>query len=146
MIRLAGLFALLCTGLIFVGVVMLSVDDLYPLPDPWNPFAPLDPAAPETPLTGWKLARALADPALCRAALARGAAVAPAVADRAEGDQCHLRDAVALRLLSTAALAQVTVPCLLALRLLMWERHDLQPTAMRLLGSPVTRIAAFRCL
>lgn len=110
------------------------------VPAPYAPWQPLDPEAAPTLVTWVKLIRAGHDPVYCRAALAASRARAPAVPDRIDSAQCHIRDGVRLQALSAARLAPEAMRCELALRLYLWERHDLQTAARRLLGSRVAAI------
>lgn len=125
---------------LLAAAIFLGATARTPLPDNWNPTAPYDPAAAQTPLTGWKLGRAAANIDLCRAALARGGADATAIEDRVPRPACPLRDAVALERLGEVGLDPADIPCALALRLLAWVHHDLQPLALDILGAPVERL------
>lgn len=118
------------------------------VPPDYAPWLPLDPMASPNFVTPVKLMRTAANPALCRAALAQGAAQAPALPDRLHSDKCHVRRAVRLEALSRARLAPEAMRCSIALRLLMWERHALQPAARRHLGGDVAAIehyGAYSC-
>jgi len=110
------------------------------VPAPYAPWQPLNPEAAPNPVTWLKLLRAGRDTAYCRAALAASRARAPVVSDRAISAGCHIRDAVRLEALSTARLAPEAMRCEMALRLYMWERHELQAAARRTLGTDVAAI------
>ena len=133
---LAGLLNL---GLILGIGLLLAMRDT-PLPAHWDPTAPFDPRAPETLVSWFQFKRAAGSPALCRAALARGGATIAAIEDRELGPGCHIRDAVRLSGLGTMRLAPVTTRCEIALRMLVWARHDLTAAAARFLPSPVSEI------
>lgn len=113
------------------------------LPSEWSPFAPLDLAAPGTPVQRWKIARAEADGGLCRAAVASAGLRAPPQDDKVFGDHCSLIDSVSLERLGSARLAPVTLRCAVAMRLYLWEREVVQPAAARFFGEPVARILHF---
>lgn len=114
-----------------------------PLPDVWNPSTPLDPRARITPLTRWKLRQTTRDPAACYAALGLGGAEFRREEDKVESDICGIPNRVIVTRLSTAQMAPLDTRCGTALRLLMWERHSLQPYAKSLLGEGVRRIGHF---
>ena len=125
--------------------MMIRPEDV---PPDYAPWLPLDPMAAPNFVTPLKLMRTAGSPALCRAALMRGAARAPALPDRHQSEQCHVRRAVRLEALSRARLTPEAMRCSIALRLLMWERHALQPAARRHLGGEVAAIehyGAYSC-
>ena len=107
----------------------------------WNPFAPLELGAPDTVVQRWKLERALADPALCRAALARDGARLEAVADVVAADpRCGIAGHVRLAGLSRAELAPLSTACPTALLTHLWERRHLRPLAREIYGRELTGI------
>lgn len=137
-------------GGLFLPVVVLAfavTTLLYhphtPLPPEWNPTRPLDPKAPLTRITRWKLARTVADPQLCTAALGRIAASVVALPPQEQNNQCHIRNRVQLSDLATARVATLETRCDTALRLAMWEHHSLQIAAQALLGARISRIHHF---
>ena len=111
------------------------------VPPHWNPWAPLDVAEPPNWLSGHKLQRAAADPALCTAALAASTLEHTRVNDNDTGDGCGWQTAV--RVDDARFAPAFTLACRAALSLAMWERHALQPAALELLGQPVVRIEHF---
>lgn len=111
------------------------------LPDRYNPFAPLSIAERPTFLTGWKLSALDGEPGACFAALDAAGIGHQRIPDRATGAGCGFEDVARLR--------QTTVPwgdagppmtCPMIAALAVWERHDLQPAAERLLGARVARV------
>ena len=72
--------------------------------------------------------------------LGQAAEVTP-LDDREETNACGITGRVVLRGVGQAALGEVETACATALRLAMWERHDLQPLAQEIFGSSVARIA-----
>lgn len=130
----------------FLTVLLLAVPMMFrpeDVPLAFAPWHPLDPVAAPNFVTPLKLIRAGRRPALCRAALSRGGAIADALSDRTASASCHVRGAVRLDRLSHAALAPEATRCAIALRLLMWERHALQPASRAHLGASVARIEHF---
>lgn len=104
---------------------------------PWKPLRLDDPVGLAT---GFKFARASADPALCRAVLAEGRVRFVEEPDRASGG-CATRNTV--RLQSPAAPLSPAAPvmtCPEALAYAFWTRHAVQPAARAELGEPISRV------
>lgn len=104
-------------------------------------------ADPVTPVTYFKLRRAVADPAMCRVALA-DAGSASLMAPLLERDGCHIRNRVKLSTVGDASMRPIETACETALRLAMWERHGVQPAAQKHLGQAVTgirHIGSYNC-
>lgn len=113
-------------------------------PDRYNPFAPLDITAPPSLLTEWKLRRLKGDPQACFAALGTAGLDYQLVPDRETGEGCGFENVVRLRRSSVAwGAAGLPMTCPLVAALAVWERHDVQPAAERLLGSRVARVTHF---
>lgn len=108
------------------------------VPPHWNPWAPLDMAAPPNWLTRYKLDRTAADPALCSAALAGSTLEHTPLPDNDTGDGCGWEAAV--RVADARFAPAFTLTCSAALSLAMWERHALQPAAQTHFGQPVARV------
>lgn len=111
------------------------------LPSRYDPFAPLSIAERPTFLTEWKLRALKVAPEACFAALdAAGIAYTP-IPDRVTGEGCGFEAAARLKdpevLPGTRGLP---LSCPMIAALAIWERHDLQPAAERLLGSRVARV------
>lgn len=113
------------------------------IPDSWNPWAPLRIDAEPNLLTDFKLARAAADDAACRAALAQADMQYVAIPDRTTGPGCGFDNAVRVEDTSVAIGEPFSLSCRAALSLAMWERHALQQAAGAELGSRVTSIRHF---
>lgn len=126
------------TALCLVAVFLVFAPNT-PLPPEWNPRQPLRVSEPMSPLTSWKLAAALADPAQCLTALGPAAEFS-AEPDFEHSEQCHIRTQVKLTQIGAARLAEVATRCQIGLRLAMWMEHGIQPAARQRLGSTVTRL------
>lgn len=136
--------ALLCFigGGIALGVQQLLVHPDTPVPTAWNPYAPLRVKDPLTPLTQWKLTRALAQDATCLAALDTGAQ-AVRKPDLEDGPQCGITPQVTLSAAGGATLRPINTRCHTALRVAMWTQHSLQPAAAEIFGQPLAEITHF---
>ena len=112
-----------------------------PLPPAWNPTIPLKVSHDYSPFTRWKANRAGASLDSCITALDtfEGASLPPLV----ESDLCGISDRVRLKRVGGAALDSVETHCSVALRLALWERHDLQALAKETLGTAVTGLEHF---
>ena len=110
-----------------------------PLSMAWNPFTPLHVQSAVTPMTGWKLRRALGDADSCMAALETSATVSR-VPDLEESAVCHIRPQVTVRQVGAANLKPLNTRCQTALRMAMWEEHGIQPAAKRYFDQPVREI------
>ncbi|MEJ7688526.1 MAG: extensin family protein, partial [Variovorax sp.] len=85
--------------------------------------------------------QARSEPQRCLAALALGGLAYEQVPDRTTGEGCGFDNAVRLRRGSGLLLASpVVLSCGAALSFAMWERHALQPAAVRHLGAPLVSV------
>lgn len=109
-------------------------------PERFNPWAPLDVAAPPDWLTDFKLRRARSDPQRCQRTLAQTGMTYDALPDRTTGAGCGFENAVRLRATEVRLGAPLPLSCPMALSFFMWERHALQPAAQTLFGQRVTGI------
>jgi len=135
-----------CVGIV-TGLILAVTHPDSPLPDEWNPLDPLIVSAPETPLTIWKLRRALADPEDCVAALGAHAEVIPRVPFEVS-ESCHIRNRVEVSAIGQAGIDPIETTCATALRTAMWEHHSLQPRAREILGAKVAfirQIGSYNC-
>lgn len=133
--------------LLGAGVWQALVHPRSPLPVAWNPLAALDLSQPETPLTPWKLTRALADPALCLAALGTGATF-ERLADLEQSAQCHIRPQVVLQGTIAAKIMPLNTRCQTALRMAAWDRYGIQPAAQKHFGMgvrSVQHLSSYNC-
>ncbi|MEP5731291.1 MAG: extensin family protein [Sulfitobacter sp.] len=124
-----------------LGYVALTGPET-PLPDAWNPTKPLHVTHEYTPLTQWKLTRALNDRQACLAALGTGAQIT-SLPDFGASAQCHIKPQVRLSAVGQSSLNPVNTRCQTALRMAMWEHHGIQPAAQAHLGAAVGRVAHF---
>lgn len=104
---------------------------------PWKPLRLADPPGLATDA---KLARALADPAACRAVLRKGGVRFVESPPRREGD-CRQLDAVRLSGgVTPLSPAAPVMTCRQALSYAFWDRHSLRPAAQELLGEPLATV------
>ncbi len=136
---LRGVTAVVFVGLFGFSSYLAMVHPGTPLPNAWNPAAPLDILDPVTPITGWKLNRAAADIQSCTVAL-QGRASFQILGDFEESPQCHIRDRLSIGGVGQASFEKLETRCAVALRLAMWEQHTLQPAAMEHFGSRLAGI------
>jgi hypothetical protein len=125
---------------VYVGLVTI--------PERFNPWAPLDVAAPPNVLTSAKLARARSDPQRCLAALAQTGMRYSLLPDRVTGPGCGFDNAVLLREAGVRLGTPVSLSCPMALSFAMWERHALQPAAQLHTGqrvASVTHLGSYAC-
>jgi len=137
--RLAAFILLGAAGMYF-AVKQALFHPNTPLPRGWNPVLGLRVTDPVSPLTAWKLNRALDSRAACLAALETADTQYQKMPDLEQSENCRIRDRVRLTRVGTAHLAPVETTCAIALRLAMWEAHALRPAATQFLNQPVTQI------
>jgi hypothetical protein len=113
------------------------------IPDRWNPWAPLTIEEPLGWLTRFKLARASADPARCKATLAQAQLRYAPVPDRETGPGCRIENAVRIDATSAAVGEPFTLSCRGALSLALWDRHVVQPAARLHFDATVKRLEHF---
>lgn len=140
MMRITAFRLLVVLALLALAGAWLAQDRHWRVPDRWNPWAPLDLA--ETPgwLTRYKLGRLGREPALCKAVLATATMRFEAVPDRVSDTGCGWRNALRIRATTAAIGAPFVLSCESAVSLALWERHVLQPAALRHFGQPVVAI------
>jgi hypothetical protein len=122
--------------------VALSVGWLT-IPDRWNPAAPISIDDAPNFLTSIKLARLSSHPDRCRAALATSSVRYADVPDRRTDSGCGYANAVRVASTGRASVSPFTITCESAVALALWERHVLQPAAIRQFGEPVAAIEHF---
>jgi hypothetical protein len=127
---------LLLTGFAGLGFVALPGG---PVPTEWNPFEPLDIAAPASPLTRYKLARATQGEACLQVLEMADVEIAP-LPPFESSEQCHIRNRVELSSVRGVEIAPVETACATALRTALWVRHGLQPAAEEIFGTGIDRL------
>lgn len=127
-------FVIVCAALF--GVYRLVTLPDTPLPPAWNPLLPLAVFDPITPLTDWKLRRALATSQNCLASLSTGATAQP-LPDFVETPQCGITDQVLLSAVAGTRLDPLNTRCQTALRMALWVEHGVIPAAQKHFGQGV---------
>ena len=122
------------------GAVFGVASGRLPWPDEWNPWSPLRVEAAPNLLTRMKLQRLTGDPALCLAALDTAGFAFTPLPDAEAGTDCPLRNTVRLARTQVPLGGSLVMTCPAAVSLALWERHVVQPAALRHFGSPLARI------
>jgi hypothetical protein len=138
-----GVLLVLAGGL-FVGVWRGWV----PLPDDWNPWAPLDVRASPNLLTRFKLGRLQDDPELCDQVLKTSGLRVTHQADSPADAACPLRNTLRVQGADVGLSSSFLASCPLAVAFALFERHSLQPAAQAVFGQAVTRVdhlGSFAC-
>lgn len=124
-----------------LGALALIPAGVVRIPPAYDPFAPLDLAAPPNFLTGFKLDRLEREPAMCLQALADSALRHRRLPDRASEVGCPIANAVRVEGATvTMSPGPFAATCPLAAAWVLFEREVLQPAARRHLGQPVARV------
>lgn len=130
---------ILCVG----GLWIVAAAPNSPIPNDWNPYADLDPLAKPNALTAYKLARVGNHPKTCRALLQSAQVKFKPLPDKITSDKCGIKTQTRIAKLTTASIMDLDTRCDMALRLLMWEAHSVQPAAQDIFGQPATRLTHF---
>ncbi|WP_330565108.1 extensin family protein [Pseudomonas yamanorum] len=141
--KVLGVLLVLAGGLL-VGVWRGWV----PLPDDWNPWAPLDVRASPNLLTRFKLGRLQDDPALCDQVLKTSGLQVTHQADSPVDAACPLRNTLRVQGADVGLSSSFLASCPLAVAFALFERHSLQPAARAVFGQAVTRVdhlGSFAC-
>ncbi|WP_226478461.1 extensin family protein [Pseudomonas sp. MWU16-30323] len=141
--KVLGVLLVLASGLL-VGVWRGWV----PLPDDWNPWAPLDVRASPNLLTRFKLGRLQDDPALCDQVLKTSGLRVTHQADSPADAACPLRNTLRVQGAEVGLSSRFLATCPLAVAFALFERHSLQPAAQAVFGQAVTRVdhlGSFAC-
>jgi hypothetical protein len=142
-LKVVGVLLALAGGLL-VGVWRGWV----PLPDEWNPWAPLDVRASPNLLTRLKLGRLQDDPALCDQVLKTSGLRVTHQADSPADAACPLRNTLRVQGADVGLSSSFLASCPLAVAFALFERHSLQPAAQAVFGQAVTRVdhlGSFAC-
>ncbi len=126
-----------------MATLVASRAGLIDLPRRYDPFAL--PDLDETPhwLTPIQLKLVDADAENCSFALARTGLSARLLPSKGRGTSCEIESPVNLAKLSRATIRAEQTRCNIAARLYMWEKHVLQPTALRIFKEPIAEILHF---
>nr|WP_218167829.1 extensin family protein [Pseudomonas yamanorum] len=135
--------------LVLAGGVLVGVwRGWVPLPDDWNPWAPLDVRASPNLLTRFKLGRLQDDPALCDQVLKTSGLRVTHQADSPVDAACPLRNTLRVQGADVGLSSSFLASCPLAVAFALFERHSLQPAAQAVFGQAVTRVdhlGSFAC-
>ena len=112
-------------------------------PRAYDPLALPDLAHKPNFLTTWQMKLVDANPVDCALVLNRVNVSAVLKADKGTGGNCPVVGAIALEHLWKARLQAEDTRCAIAARLYLWERHVVQPAAVRILGEPIAEILHF---
>ncbi|MGZ9707631.1 extensin-like domain-containing protein [Pseudomonas sp. GNP013] len=119
-----------------------------PLPNQWNPWAPLDVRDTPNLLTRFKLGRLQDDPALCDQVLQTSGLRVSHQADSPADIACPLRNVLRVQGAQVTLSSSFLASCPLAVAFALFERHSLQPAAQAVFGQAVTRVdhlGSFAC-
>ncbi|MGI4730193.1 MAG: extensin family protein [Janthinobacterium lividum] len=142
--RIARLAWIAFVGVLIAGLVQWLLAR-HSLADEDLPWTRLDLSAPVGMSTGRKLALLAGDAPLCRALLREADVRFGVLPDRPQGPGCGWTGAVRL---ASPARPRVVLTCQLAAAFEVWMRQMVQPAAVELLGSRVTRVddlGSFAC-
>lgn len=133
-------FTLLIAFASLVAAVVGFQQSWYTIPDRLNPFAPLRIADEPNLLTGFKLRRVGLDAGLCRSVLADSDFQFTPLPDRETGPGCGFENAVTVQRSSVRLSSTAPMSCRSAVSLAMWEKHVVEPAAVRHFRQPLARI------
>jgi hypothetical protein len=135
--------------LLLAGAVALGAwRGWLPLPNQWNPWAPLDVRDTPNLLTRFKLGRLQDDPALCDQVLQTSGLRVSHQADSPADLACPLRNVLRVQGAQVTLSSSFLASCPLAVAFALFERHSLQPAAQAVFGQAVTRVdhlGSFAC-
>ncbi|WP_209990714.1 MULTISPECIES: extensin family protein [Pseudomonas] len=135
--------------LLLAGAVALGAwRGWLPLPNQWNPWAPLDVRDTPNLLTRFKLGRLQDDPALCDQVLQTSGLRVSHQADSPADVACPLRNVLRVQGAQVTLSSSFLASCPLAVAFALFERHSLQPAAQAVFGQAVTRVdhlGSFAC-
>jgi hypothetical protein len=110
------------------------------LPSKLSPLNPLSLAKPDQWFVDAKLAMLRFDPALCRAVLDRRYVDVAFKADKIVKEGCGWTNSVGFTQVGGARMHVDSLTCEMTAAVALWLKHEVQPAAMSLFGSPVTKI------
>ncbi len=132
--------AAVAAAMLLLAATRMGIIDL---PRRYDPFAVPDLKDQPGPFLSTQLKLLDIDVQNCTAALRRAGINATISPNASRAANCALTDTLHLTKLSQSKLTEVQTRCNIAARLYMWERHVLQPAALRLLGQPIAEILHF---
>lgn len=136
--------SLLVFGLILIGVIigLLALLRQGMIPDHWHPLRPLDINAPLTPVTKIQLRRVISSKQACIKTLGDAGVDIREMEDfvAEENARCGIENNVMLTGLGTTGINRLQTRCDMALRLVLWARHDIEPAAKEHLGQSIASI------
>jgi hypothetical protein len=137
--RQAGCIVPLVGMLAVVGLGLAALSLVPPALLPWTPLSLADPP---NPTTASKLAALTGRPDVCRALLDQAGVEFEEAADRREKDYCVVEDAIIVRGGSLPLSPKgAMMRCPVAVGLVLWQRHGLEPLAGTIVGSELARIS-----
>jgi hypothetical protein len=132
---------------LIVAAILLATGTVA-VPPRYDPFTPLDIGGEPSFLISYKLTRLKRDNAACLAALGTSAMSFAPLPDHMTQDGCGTRGAVTVRRSEVAFSAPFAASCPLAAAWALFERHTLNPAAVRHFGhkvSQVTHLGSYNC-
>jgi hypothetical protein len=131
-----GLFIAACLALAYPAARL----GLFDWPREYDPLAIPNLAQKPGIITGWQMKLVDLSVRNCLDAFALAGSPRKEEPARIERPGCMVRTAIDVNVFARARVRPVQMRCALAARLYAWERHVLQPAAMRILGEPITEI------
>lgn len=137
--------------LCFIALGVALQKGLVEIPRHWAPWAPLHVDDPVTPITKFKLSRLADDRSACLAALdtvPAGEFRYTPLDDHTPVANCPLENVVRVQGGDVSFNQSFVATCPMALAWVMYERHELQPVAEKIMGSRVAQVnhvGSFAC-
>ncbi len=116
---------------------------LFEWPRQYDPLALPDLALRPNFLLPWQMQLVDMKPEDCALVLQRVGLSAVLKPVKHPGAACEVSGAIAVNGFSTARIKTEDMRCALAARLYVWERHQLQPAARRILGEEISEVQHF---
>jgi hypothetical protein len=131
-------------ALLVAAIVLLAYPlarlGLYEWPRAYDPFAIPNLAQKPGVLTSWQMKLVDMSAQNCLSAFAMAGSPRVLEAPKVERPGCMVLGAVDVKAFASAKVKPVEMRCAMAARLYAWEKHVLQPAALRLLGEPIVEI------
>lgn len=110
------------------------------LPDNVNPFQPLRIADKPTFVTKTKINRLKSHPDECIAVLENSTLTFEKIEDQKTGENCAYKNVAMLQQSGISYGGDIILTCPALVALTIWERHDLQPLAIKLFNQKIIRV------